>query len=716
MKYLYAFLLVVGLVSCSTPDNKSIYSKMALDVASSIPRGSKVAIRISSSDENGLPDVFLQKLVGEFAGALIISSESKFNILNRGSTEEVWQEAVEFNNQDAEKITSSAEADVSIKLSPKINTGGIDLTITAYSLKEGSTGNMIASVSELIPMNVKAELGVDVQTLDKKTYQLIKLLELKDSKNTNELAKLFFNFAEGFPVPKIVNTYRTGCEKAVSLTKKLNDYYNSPEHKQLCSDSQYNQPLSCIELYAEVFATDHAGFSIECEVHDNGKNLVEDNPLMNTRVQIEVENWGNFSFSPDSVTLINCCGSLNLPSTIMPFATEIHSSKKKGNTTYISSKTYSIEIPNKGKYFARIEDKCVNQGCNSYLRLYYHGGHQTDQHDKKTKSRIGNVYVGEEGGIWGVAQNYKEAMKWYKLAADQGDASSMIHIGRMYADGKGVTKDFAEAIRWHKLAASQEGDENSGWAQSLLGRTYYNGEGVTQDFTEAFKWYKLAADQKQPKDMLIIGKMYLNGEGVKQDFMKALKLFQGQAYDGNEAQALIEKMYKNGQGLTKANEKEYLCFIKMKHPSSCFESPNSYLYEDEAYNARSVGDYAKAFKIVKPYADQGDYSAQSSVAESYYNGEGVTQDFAEALKWYKLAAHNKSGYHQMGYIYAYGDAGVKKNLILGYMWYKLAEDNGDITAKRDLKDIANDMTHEQIATAQKLTRECKAKNYKNCGV
>ena len=50
------------------------------------------------------------------------------------------------------------------------------------------------------------------------------------------------------------------------------------------------------------------------------------------------------------------------------------------------------------------------------------------------------------------------------------------------------------------------------------------------------------------------------------------------------------------------------------------------------------------------------------------------------------------------------------------MWYKLAEDNGDITAKRDLKDIANDMTHEQIATAQKLTRECKAKNYKNCGV
>lgn len=507
-----------------------------------------------------------------------------------------------------------------------------------------------------------------------------------------------------------MNTYKTGCEKPISLKKKWEDYYNSPEHKQLCSDSQYNQPLSCIELYATVFAANHEGVSLECEVHDNGKNLVEDNPLMNTRVQIEVENWGNFTFPPNSLTLINCCGSLNLPMTIIPFATEIHSSKKKGNTTdnYTSSKTFSIEIPNKEKYFARIEDKCINQSCNSYLRLYYHEEDQTSQADKKTKNYIGSIYESGYGGV----QDYKEAMKWYKLAADQGHTESQISIGTMYKNGLGVTQDYAEALWWYKLAANQ-GDP---YAQTLVGKMYKNGEGVTQDFVEAFKWYKLAADQKYRGAGLIIGKMYLNGEGITQDFMKALRQFQGIASHGNEAQALIEKMYKNGQGLTKANEKEYLCFIKMKNPHSCFESPNSYLYSEEAYNARSVGDYAKAFKIVKPYADQGDTGAQGLVASHYYNGEGVPQDFAEALKWYKLAAHNESGYYQMGSIYEHEHKMVKKNLILAYMWYKLAEDNGHYSVKEQLRGIANDMTQEQIATAKKLARECQAKNYKNCGV
>ena len=37
----------------------------------------------------------------------------------------------------------------------------------------------------------------------------------------------------------------------------------------------------------------------------------------------------------------------------------------------------------------------------------------------------------------GVPQNYAEALKWYRLAADQGDADAQYNLGVMYANGQG---------------------------------------------------------------------------------------------------------------------------------------------------------------------------------------------------------------------------------------------------------------------------------------
>ena len=38
----------------------------------------------------------------------------------------------------------------------------------------------------------------------------------------------------------------------------------------------------------------------------------------------------------------------------------------------------------------------------------------------------------------GVPQDYKEATKWYRLAAEQGDASAQTKLGYMYDHGQGV--------------------------------------------------------------------------------------------------------------------------------------------------------------------------------------------------------------------------------------------------------------------------------------
>ena len=55
----------------------------------------------------------------------------------------------------------------------------------------------------------------------------------------------------------------------------------------------------------------------------------------------------------------------------------------------------------------------------------------------------------------GVPQNYKEAIKWYRLAAEQGFAPAQYNLGAMYFEGLGVPQDHKEAEKWFRRSAEQ---------------------------------------------------------------------------------------------------------------------------------------------------------------------------------------------------------------------------------------------------------------------
>jgi TPR repeat protein len=55
----------------------------------------------------------------------------------------------------------------------------------------------------------------------------------------------------------------------------------------------------------------------------------------------------------------------------------------------------------------------------------------------------------------GVTPDQAEAVRWYRKAAEQGDADGQFNLGFMYAKGQGVTQDQAEAVRWYRKAAEQ---------------------------------------------------------------------------------------------------------------------------------------------------------------------------------------------------------------------------------------------------------------------
>ena len=85
-------------------------------------------------------------------------------------------------------------------------------------------------------------------------------------------------------------------------------------------------------------------------------------------------------------------------------------------------------------------------------------------------------------------QDYKEAVKWFRLSAEQGHTLAQYNLGFMYYNGQGVLQDFKEAVKWFRLSAEQ-GDAS---AQYNLGLMYAEGTGVPQDYVLAYIWWNIS--------------------------------------------------------------------------------------------------------------------------------------------------------------------------------------------------------------------------------
>jgi len=72
----------------------------------------------------------------------------------------------------------------------------------------------------------------------------------------------------------------------------------------------------------------------------------------------------------------------------------------------------------------------------------------------------------------------------------------------------------------------------------------------------------------------------------------------------------------------------------------------------------------------------------------YANGQGVTKDEVEAVKWWHKAADqgNIDAQFNLGIAYSRGD-GVAKNESESIKWYRRAADQGDTNARKVLQDL-----------------------------
>lgn len=311
-------------------------------------------------------------------------------------------------------------------------------------------------------------------------------------------------------------------------------------------------------------------------------------------------------------------------------------------------------------------------------------------------------------------QDYLEASKYLKNAADKGHTQAQYFLGVIYENGYGTEADSELALRWWRLAAGG-GDVK---ALHNIGVLFYEGrEKIKRNYQEAYKWWSLAAEKDYALSANNLGFMrYRRGKGVKKDILKAIDyfnstegskevkalynmaelvrtngrliedhwkkavdLYQEAAEYGNEfAMSRLGTMYKFGVGI----EQDYTKAIKHLGAaanggiaSAQFEL--AVMYE---YGLGTKQDYKKAIDLYK-LADKNGYKyahnsimfAEYKFAEKYLEGKGVSKDHKKAFEFYKSAAERgyKKSAMKLANMYENG-IGTNKDYELAYKWYEFA--------------------------------------------
>ena len=344
--------------------------------------------------------------------------------------------------------------------------------------------------------------------------------------------------------------------------------------------------------------------------------------------------------------------------------------------------------------------------------------------------RIGNSISGS--ARLGVAIDYVEASKWYKLSADQGHAEAAGNLAQLYYEGRGVQKnlqvaqnllrqgaekgdpgsqwnlgvayfkgdfqkDYAQALYWFKalidnnrisLARNHEPlMSNKASALGFIGLIYENGGfGVVKNIAEAVQWYGLSAGVGDHFSQYRLGLLYLDGGGtaVRQDFKRALTLFELSAKQGySPAQTAIGDSYYFGDGVKQdLAQAAYWYQLAADQGEVIAQTALGVMYVKGEGVTR---DYAKALQLLVQAANKDDAVAINTIGAIYERGLGVQQDYAQAFRHYQLAANqgDDNAQNNIGNMFEYG-RGVKQDRIEAVRWYKLSAAKGNKSAQENI--------------------------------
>jgi TPR repeat protein len=116
--------------------------------------------------------------------------------------------------------------------------------------------------------------------------------------------------------------------------------------------------------------------------------------------------------------------------------------------------------------------------------------------------------------VWSVDTNLGEALKWFRMATDQGNAQAAYWYARIHELHVYEHQDTAEALKWYRKAADLHNPD----AEFHIGLRYRDGQDVSRDYSEAAKWLTKAANEGQSLAQSELMEAYEHGSlGFKED-------------------------------------------------------------------------------------------------------------------------------------------------------------------------------------------------------
>ena len=148
--------------------------------------------------------------------------------------------------------------------------------------------------------------------------------------------------------------------------------------------------------------------------------------------------------------------------------------------------------------------------------------------------RIGKCY--ETGD--GVGKNETAAVRWYRLAAEQGLADAMFELSKCYSFGIGVRRNRAVACKWLNKAA----ERGHVRAMVLLGKRCMFEYEVDYNPRKAVRLFQKAAEKGDPWGMFHLGECYADGVGVTKDYDAAYLWFSRAALAAPDDEMLYQSV------------------------------------------------------------------------------------------------------------------------------------------------------------------------------
>lgn len=204
-------------------------------------------------------------------------------------------------------------------------------------------------------------------------------------------------------------------------------------------------------------------------------------------------------------------------------------------------------------------------------------------------SKIAGIY---EKGINGIPY-YENAFQYWVKLAEMGERNKVVgeyKVGEYYNFGRGVERNQSEAISWYTKAANK----NHAPSQLNLANCY-----IPNDYQKVVFWLTKAYENNYLAACHNLADCYFYGNGVEQSYEKAFEIFQKGISYNPRCLYRLGVMYREGLGVAVDNK--------------------------------------KGEQLLVEAAEKGIASAQYLVGMDMYNGENISQNYKEAVRYFELA-------------------------------------------------------------------------------